>query len=228
MWRGPSLVNGESIAVILTGLRLPSSNIKTGPMLQAWVMPVGIDPTTAWRTGTDRSVCGGCPRRHRSQGGDGSCYVVKHHGPAAVYRAWVSGKYPAVTLAQAASLVAHRPVRLGAWGDPGAVPVEVWEKLLTRVSGWTGYTHLWRAAPGLRPWCMASIDSSSESSEAHALGWRTFRVRKPSEIREASEIQCPASKEAGRKLQCISCMRCSGRGSNVVVVEHGYHLGRVA
>jgi hypothetical protein len=58
---------------------------------------------------------------------------------------------------------------------------------------------------------MRSIDSLEEAYEAWANGQRTFRVVKSvNEIVKGKEILCPASKEAGRRVQCADCRLCSG------------------
>ena len=120
-------------------------------------------------------------------------------------------------------------MRLGAYGDPAALPVPVLRDLLHDVTGWTGYSHQWkRCHSSYRRWLMASTDSIAETVEAQAAGWRTFRIRKPDELPIVGEIDCPASDEQGHRLQCIDCMICNGCGPNdtasrasVSIVAHG-------
>jgi hypothetical protein len=116
-------------------------------------------------------------------------------------------------------------VRLGTYGDPAAVPVHVWQTLTYAAKGHTGYTHRWRKAPALRTLCMASVDSVAEAREAHALGWRYFRVAMPSDLARLDiEARCPASAEAGKKLTCAQCMACAGangRRGSIVIQAHG-------
>jgi hypothetical protein len=58
---------------------------------------------------------------------------------------------------------------------------------------------------------MRSVDSLEEAYEAWANGQRTFRVVKSvDEIIKGREILCPASKEAGRRVQCADCRLCGG------------------
>jgi hypothetical protein len=128
----------------------------------------------------------------------------------------------------------ERMVRLGAYGDPAAVPQEVWMNLLHRAKGWTGYTHQWREPQFeyLKKWCMASVDSPGETLIAQSCGWRTFRVRQFNieAYTGTREVVCPASDEQGAKLQCIQCGVCSGtegKGtSNVVIKVHGRSKGK--
>jgi hypothetical protein len=129
-------------------------------------------------------------------------------------------------------------VRLGAYGDPYAVPWHIWESLLAESPGrWSGYTHQWRE-PHARPLqqiVMASCDSIDELAEARAAGWRGFLVR-PSGERDHIDgtIECLAD---ARGTTCNACTACDGaRGNNkrasVWIAAHGarkskYHL-RVA
>jgi hypothetical protein len=63
LWRGPSRLDGAPIVAIATGLAEPSSNPKTGPMVQTWILRADSSPQEAQRTGADASVCGDCPLR---------------------------------------------------------------------------------------------------------------------------------------------------------------------
>lgn len=76
IYRGPSMLDGADIVVLAsTG----SSNVKTGSMVQTWIMRADLHPSEASARKVDSSVCGECPRRH-SLGGD--CYVQIVHAPA--------------------------------------------------------------------------------------------------------------------------------------------------
>ena len=225
LYEGPSLLDGEPIVAILTGLRSSSGNRKTGAMLQTWILRSDGDPVRAWQDGRDRSVCGECPHRHRSQGGQGTCYVNKGQAPLAVWRAYHRGRYQLATdPRELAAVGAGRAVRIGSYGDPGAVPAWVWRSLVARATSWTGYTHQWREAD-LADLCMASVDSAREALEARTLGYRYFRVAELARGREQSrgEALCPASEQAGHRVTCEGCpIKCSGgQGLNVVIPAHG-------
>lgn len=125
---------------------------------------------------------------------------------------------------------AGRAVRLGAYGDPAAVPAAVWHALVSGAETWTGYTHQWPCGPsGLRSLTMASVDSVEEREEAKAAGWRTFRVRTGDQPVEPGEIVCPASKEGGYKSNCAKCGLCQGAPAgdrkrplpDIVIYVHG-------
>ena len=38
VWEGASLIDGSPIVLILTGFVFPSTNIKTGRMIQSWIL----------------------------------------------------------------------------------------------------------------------------------------------------------------------------------------------
>jgi hypothetical protein len=229
VYRGPSELDGEPIVVIaLTG---GSTNSKTGNMVQTYIIREDIDPVAAVKTGADESICGDC--RHRGNGIDGTgrtCYVNLGHGPSSVYRAFLRGRYPVDPVA-AADACNGRIVRLGTYGDPAAVPVNVWLDLLAQSSGRTGYTHQWRTNPQLRSLVMASADTAMSADVARAMGWRTFRVRTAEQPMLVRESVCPASAEAGKKLQCTDCRACdgaTGRKGSIAIIVHGALAKRFA
>jgi hypothetical protein len=221
-YEGPSQLDGSTVVrAYLTGHDVPSSNRKTGPMLQTWIMVKDQHPVEAVKDGTDAAVCGSCVHR-----GDGfanrSCYVTVAQGPSSVWKN-VSEEMDAK---DAAYLVANKRIRLGAYGNPSAVPFETWTCLLKHARGWTGYEHEWRTCDQrFRRLCMASVESPAEREHAMAMGWRTFRVTTgPSETNKRREVLCPASDEAGRGTNCYNCLLCSGsdrRGKSVAVPVHG-------
>ena len=114
------------------------------------------------------------------------------------------------------------PVRLGAYGDPAALPIAVIANIARgtghRVSG---YTHGWRGRPDLAPYCMASVHTEAEATEAHAMGWRTFRARSEGAPNLGNEITCPSET---RGTLCIDCLLCKGNVSkarSITIPVHG-------
>ena len=206
---GYTLHESADIVVIAT---LASDNRKTGDMVQVWILAREVSPVVAVKTGTDSLICGDC--KHRGiDGAKRTCYVNVGQGPNSVWKAWTRGNYPTLALADYARVFHGRAIRLGAYGDPAMVPVEIVAEL-TRVSTrHTGYTHQWRNTPALREFVMASVDNTREFDEARALGWRTFRVSSTLEAR-AGEILCPASEEGGKRTQCARCGLCDGSRAN--------------
>lgn len=224
LYEGPSELDGAPIVVIATGFRQASANRKTGALIQTYILRSDIAPMAAIHAGKDSSICGQCPHRGAAGNGSGrSCYVRVEQGPTVVYKAYRAGKY--------APILSHtvfngRFVRLGAYGDPAAAPIDVWKMATYAASGWTGYTHQWRTADHLKPYVMASVDNIAEATEATGAGWRTFRVAMPRDAaRILNEVVCPASEEAGRKLTCLDCRACSGvktgRRGSIVIKAHG-------
>lgn len=226
IYQGPSRLTGAPIVAILTGLDRPSSNGKTGDMPQLWILSDdGRDPFAARKAGADEAVCGDCPLR------DGRCYVNLLRGPLAIYRAYLAGRYPdgraldadGIRAACCTRLGRPRSIRLGAYGDPAALPLDVVERLCAASPVHTGYTHAWRRFPELRPFLMASADSQADADEAHALGWRTFRVVCDGGRLADGELWCPAAPEGGATRTCATCGLCRGgsRGPSIAIRAHG-------
>jgi hypothetical protein len=198
-YSGPSALDGRPIVAIATD---KTTNRKTGPMVQTWILRRDIDPLQAIATGKDASICGGCYHRgDASTGRPRTCYVTVAQAPLGIWRAYKRGRYSRGPLP-----ADGRPIRLGAYGDPVAVPWQAWNGLHeSRL--WTGYTHQWRqlvAAP-FRNVLMASCDNLADAAEAARLGWRTFLAHNGEP--PAGSIECPAD---SRGAQCASCGLCSG------------------
>ena len=228
LYHGPSEIDGEPIVSIAT---LHSENRKTGPMVQVWFLRADVNPVVAIHTGADRSVCGSCPLRgHLKQElfsghhlGIGehprttcrgrACYVQVDRASKSIWFAWRRGNYPYISPANA-SYVTGRYVRLGAYGDPAAVPLESLLPILNQAAGHTGYTHQWRVAKHLRPWVNASTHTEDESREAISLGWRVFQT---ADKLPAGLKWCPAD-----RMQCHACRACRGSsGRNMAIKPHG-------
>lgn len=225
LWSGPSALDGQPIVVIAIGTANGSTNRKTGSMLQTYIIRSDVAPTDAIRSGADASICGDCVHRGDEGGKGRTCYVNIGQGPTAVYKAFRAGRYP--TVENVTAIGAGRMVRLGTYGDPAAVPAEVWVRLLAAAAGHTGYTHQWRRIDVhvWAPLVMASADTATDARDAWAAGWRTFRVATSGAKVDAREVLCPASKEAGAKVQCDTCRACNGtatakRGS-IFIPAHG-------
>lgn len=213
LYEGPSLLDGKPIVAIATN---SSTNRKTGNMVQVWILRKNIDPVKAVQSGADRSICGDCYHRG-APGRPRTCYVNMGQAPLSVWRAYRAGSYRKGRLE-----VEGRAVRLGAYGDPVAVPKEAFDglHLATR---WTGYTHQWRSIIA-RPWrnvLMASCDSPADMAEAAASGWRAFRVTALEEAPPDDAILCPSE----RGVQCADCGLCAGlqhaSAPHIYIPAHG-------
>jgi hypothetical protein len=140
----------------------------------------------------------------------------------------VYGGYPAATEDELPNLFAGLGIRLSAYGDPAAVPSQIWEAATKRAAYWTGYTHQWRTCDRIfAKWCMASCETHEDRRTAKALGYRTFRVSgfDARLDRELGEIVCPASAEMGHKTTCDKCQACGGTmaqaRADVAITLHG-------
>lgn len=230
VYHGPSRIEGSEIIVIATGLHgRASANVKTGAMVQTWILRADRSPIEALRTGADAAICGGCVFRPESYDGrtyyGRACYVNVAQAPSSVWRTWQRGRYAAATSPEhLADAFAGRIVRLGSYGDPAAVPLKIWEAMLSRAAAWTGYTHQARS-PKLRDvlrYCQVSADCADDARAARAAGVGSFRVLRTGETPLAFEMLCPASKEAGHVTTCVECRACSGfNGANVAIGAHG-------
>lgn len=231
-YQGPSQLTGEPIFAIAGA---STSNRKTGPMVQIWIIRADMTPIEAVRSGGDTAICGACTHRGDGAGNARSCYVEWWRAPSNLYQAVTgTGKGTGKNVDRMqpfefAALCTDKQLRIGAYGDPAAVPLSVWTPLLEAAAGWTAYTHQWRRdeTQAYRTFCMASVDSEAEYLEATARGWRTFRVRRTADSPVLEqEIICPASEEAGHKVQCAACELCRGTNRparSIVIAAHGQY-----
>ena len=239
VWRGPSAFDPSvDVLVVLTGLRRPSVNPKTGPMVQAWILrdDVELTPYQAMHTGNDGAICGTCPLSANR-----GCYVVVNNAPNAIMRAILAGTTPDMPLESAMDALRGRKLRIGAYGDPAAVSFDVWETLLTFASGHTGYTHAWRDCdPRFASIVMASVEDRRSLMKADDKGWRAFYVSRdpvasiPSAHHNGGRrvITCPASAEASHRTTCHDCGLCDGtyaldKRAHITIQPHGAKAARV-
>lgn len=234
LYQGPSLIDGAPIVVIANRIVSDSDNVKTGAMVQTFVIRQDMRPLDAARLGYDFSICGHCPHRPSNAG---SCYVNIGRSVESVYGAFVRGRYarPHVDFDEAIlpDLFAGSVFRLGSYGDPAAAPFRIWAHATQLVRARNGYTHQWRDFPQFAALCMASVDSEAQATEARANGWRTFRVRAASApVMTGAEVVCPASEEAGKRTTCADCRACGGTSAkaraSIVIVAHGTTAKRFA
>lgn len=231
LYRGASKIDGQPIVVILTGIGRKSKNGKTGDMLQAWILSDTVSPLSAAIEGQNNSVCGDCPLKSfiRPDGSRtlGACYVNLGRAPANIWKAYQRGAYTVLNKREHAQYIKGRTVRFGAYGDPAAVPVGVWNWLAKHAKHWTGYTHQWRKChPCYARFCMASCETVEDRELAKSKGYRTFRIRQFGGSLVSGEIACPADKYVRGNRTCEQCRACSGvkrssRAADVVITVHG-------
>ena len=126
IYNGPSLLDGKPIVVIAT---YSNRNKKTGHVVQTYILRSDINPLEASKTGQDFSICGDCTMRgevttdpQRKQAKGRRCYVNLGQGVLIVWKAFQRGVYQE---GDAATMGRGRFVRVGTYGDPGAVPSHV-------------------------------------------------------------------------------------------------------
>ena len=213
LYYGPSRIDNGRIVAIATGYHKSR--------IQVFIMRSDIPPHEAVHTGQDASICGGCPGR----GLDGlgrSCYVRVEQAPLSVWRAYHRGQYKLALPEERAGIGRGRIIRLGAYGDPCAVPMSVWSDFLSLAAGWTGYTHQWRNTRNqpYRHFLMASCENYDHAQLAQAKGWRTFRVRCTGDaVLMPAERQCPA---VDGSTTCAECRGCNGKAG--AMGNRGYSI----
>ncbi len=221
IYNGPSLLDGKPIVVIAT---YSNRNKKTGHVVQTYILRGDLNPLEASKTGEDFSICGNCTMRgevttdpQRKQAKGRRCYVNLGQGVLIVYKSYLRGVYKE---GAARDMGRGRFVRVGTYGDPAAVPSHVWDELLAEADTWTAYSH----QSGWRPdIAMQSADSHADAIAHWKAGRRTFRVIADlNHLDKAKEALCPASKEAGRRVQCTACKLCKGSSlaKSIAIVEH--------
>jgi hypothetical protein len=243
LWAGPSAIDGAPIGLFVSGLANRSRNRKTGAMVQTYIMRLDVDPVQAIKLGLDGSICGTgknrCPHMLQERTNAAgkvklvrTCYVNVGQGPLTIWRAWERGNVPMpdIHTVQRAIAATGRPLRMGAYGDPAAIPQHVWESILPFATGRTGYTHQWNNKVGwwLKGTVMASCDSPSDHWNAVDAGWGTFTVL-PHEnfkllfsglTRTTSCPSDPRFKDLFKPIPCNECLKCDGT-RNVAIRAHG-------
>lgn len=224
IYKGISLIDGVT-PVMVTLAESVSNNSKTGPMVQAFILvDNGLHPAENTKQGTDVGICGGCPFRPANGGG---CYASIGPTGMGMSSNWRSNKgRERASEAQVDKLLRGRMLRMGAYGDPAAVPASFWQGLLSHgVVGWTGYTHQWRTCDTtFAKLCMASVETQAQAEDARAKGYRTFRVATSTEgVDKANEIVCVNTTHG---KTCSECGLCDGSArsakiKSIVIEAHG-------
>ena len=207
-----SPVHGQEVLLAFTP---DSTNEKTGPLTQVFILHPDQDPVETSELGLDDRICGTCPLRH-SLGG--ACYVVIFQGPGSTYRGWVNSGRRVDDPMDVLELCAGRPIRFGAYGDIGHIPAWLANELMAASSGWTAYTHEWRRPEIAKTWkgkAMASCDTPTQLRMAEQTGWCGF-VATPEKL--AGVHVCDNERKG---IQCIECMRCDGSHGSVQLKPHG-------
>ncbi|MEO0838270.1 MAG: hypothetical protein AAF063_05135 [Cyanobacteria bacterium J06643_5] len=190
-------------------------------LLQSWIIQQNLVPTEAAKKGLEKGICGTCPLKLSQTG---ACFVnllpVNN-----IYRTYFAGNYQKLSINEIEVIKRYRyPIRIGSYGDPTAVPFDVWEPIISASSGHTGYTHRWGSNECDERWkkyLMASVQSESEARIAQNQGWRTFRIITPDAPLSENEILCRHTEDD--RVKCSSCMLCDGKSNkpNIADIVHG-------
>lgn len=246
LWEGPSPFDGKKIMVVLGNYATDNANKKIGEeMCQIWVLPVGewddkLDrpfplPREAYE-GKKPTVCGSCS--HLGKG----CYVMWWR----LRGLWESARdqKPLVERRGGVRLLDQlmdgQYLRLGAAGDPLAMPFWLAKMMVDSARFHTSYTHAWYnfEIPNLEGWksiSMASVDSEKEYQAAKTLGWRTFRTIKAPKVEGVAElklldreIECPSDSHGRTCAQCKLCNgnKRSNKIKDIAIKVHGSNLYR--
>lgn len=202
-------------------------NPKTGHCIAVAILPgKGVDAMAARGKGRDLACCGGCVFRSIASGGNGGCYV----SPLALM-GYAGAASSAWTAADPYAMPAcpSLPMRLGAYGDPAAIPLDAFHRLMAWHTGMAwGYTHGWKHpnAQHLRTVCMASVETPQGQADAQAKGWRVYRIIPTAGDRKATGLPLC---ESAKGVACVDCGQCSGlsgsKGGRAIVV-HGVSIKR--
>jgi len=240
VYDGFSAYDGKPIVCVLIKSK---ANKKTGAMVQQYIIRSDLHPIDASRTGADYSICGNCkhrgavnPNKTTGEAVGRTCYVKLYQGPASVYKAYCKGVYSVARTMQDVGAFLHGSMlRIGAYGDPSALPHGLNDALIQYSSGHTAYTHGFTVSDAMGAdtarYSMVSADSKAEAIRAHSMGYRTFRVIPIREINQPllhNEILCP---NTTHDVQCNECKLCNGQKYNgarsIAIIAHGAMKNKV-
>jgi hypothetical protein len=180
----------------------------------------------------DKTNCLNCPFSYSSNDArSGKCYTHKgmqRMGLNSMLKRlnvlYMNGAIEAFNLSKfklfAASIPKVDLCRYGAYGEPSLLPLQVFETFDSYKR--TGYTHAWRLFD-IGKYLMASVHTDEEMKLAKSKGYRTFRVIEELETVNSNEINCPASKESGKKATCVTCRLCKGfdeKIKDIYILQH--------
>jgi hypothetical protein len=207
LWRGPSQFDQTPIVVILT---YRSKNKKTGNILQVYILPDKDSPLYNLASNGGQSVCHECPLRPKPWG-CGACYVQVNRDPQHVWKAFQAGRYDDGFEALNARLPKlPDTVRVGAYGDPLAVPDVVWLRLKIRFRVMLGYTHAWYTTHTTLRYWRATCHSQPDITIARRMGWKVFVVTSSAAaLRHRPHHLIPCSTVTNPGTTCVECGRCN-------------------
>jgi len=216
---GVILWQNDEVVCIAT---LHSENVKTGDMIQTWILLKDINPVEAVNIGMDSIICDNCSHRGVN-GKERSCYVNVGQAPLKIFKSYKDDNYPIYDESIHKELFVNRSIRIGSYGDPSFVPIEVWNSILklTKESH-TGYTHRWKIIDNqYSRILMASCDNELEIKQANEMGYKCFIVANQQPLNSLECINSTHDK------QCVDCGLCNGNKhglktpKNIWIAPHG-------
>jgi hypothetical protein len=202
---------------VLINFQKGSKNSKTGLAIQNYLIPKSWGD--AGEILDDKDVCFDCPH---SQSKNATCYVRKGtaswglKSKAKALKSFVKliPEFSQATEDAILKMCEGQYVRFGAYGEPILLGEDLVKKITKVAKTWTGYTHQWHQDQyqWAKKYFMASVDSLPEKSLARSKGWRPFFVSDDPNYKmdKTDSVLCPASAQAGKKLQCNACSLCKG------------------
>lgn len=200
-----------------------SSNRKTGPGVQVWILDRTMHPSDSRRSGTDaKRQCRGCPLSSYR-----GCYVIDMP-LISIWKKYQAGDYPkhGPGSQEFRDLFYGKYVRLGAYGNPSLIPLRTVKKIAGLARRITGYFHDWHLMPAPRAraygqFLMASTHPH-DVKRAWRLGLRTFTTG--AMAGEQHGIECLSDSHG---ITCSQCGLCDGNLRrrdlpNVWIRPHGY------
>lgn len=200
---------------VLFNFQGTSKNSKTGESVQIFMLPIEwiIEGKVLQ---DDKKVCFDCIH---SQGKEKTCYVRKgmsNMGLGSKVRSLHKkldfiGEYSKEIELEILTLCTDKIVRFGAYGEPVLIGEDLTHLIATVSKGWLGYTHQFMLPKfaWASKYFMASVENELFNKLAKKLGFRTFFVTNGIQKIKGS-VNCPASKEMGKILNCNTCGLCSG------------------
>jgi hypothetical protein len=223
----PANINYQKDGIIFS-FQFETSNQKTGDLVQTYMFPAEWLLTDAKiSTLSDSKVCFDCDH---SKSKKKTCYVRKGFAEMGLaskvrsFRALGLDNIPYFNAEIEASIldaIKGRGVRFGTFGEPILLGEDFTKKIAETADFHTGYTHQWHKNTWAKNYFMASVENGFVDKAAQAMGFRTFFVGVPENPK--AYVNCPASKEAGRKATCDNCKLCMGLGSkakSVYILPH--------
>jgi len=217
VYDGPSELDGSPVVAIAT---MKTKNVKTGNMIQVWILRSDENPFEALKNDDTQAICGTCPLQNNG------CYVRVDQAANAIYKAYKRGAYENFDHAKHARYFADREVRLGAYGDPAALPTSTIRQLTQLGRSWTGYSHqlFWidqRRANALARYVMASCHNRAQMAEAARRGWRYFGIVPEGKEGPKDALECPNSTRGISCSQCRLCCGTSKGAKSIWIHAHG-------